>query len=260
MSEQNDILKNKIKNAKEKLPEQSRQAIEKVDWRNIVLSMREKKGFTFSQIEELGNQTELLLVGLIGPENYNKELESKMGLSKDKVNELVIEMNTLVFKKIREELMKINSGIKEEQKAETRTSSDIMSSAGIEINKEPVTIVQPKEEKESEKTANRAIMSSVGIEINKEPAIIAKPKEEKPIERKDLLSKVENPSLIQPVNSTPTQKNPLLTQKLSGSFQMPSKATEHSLGNISKFNSNNTVVPTPHNEKQGDPYRLSPNE
>src|SRR3989344_8250803 len=101
-----DLLKIKIEKAKRGLSLETVNAINAIDWKATILGMRAKKGYTFEQLGDLELETELLLAGLVSPENYPKELEKRMGISGAAANELVNEMNELVFKKIREELVK----------------------------------------------------------------------------------------------------------------------------------------------------------
>lgn len=106
-----DLLKIKIDKARESLPEETRQAIDAVDWKAAILSMRAEKGYSYTQLEDLEIETELLLCGLLSPEQYPKELEKRMGIPRPQVDVLVNEMNDRVFKRIREELVK-NIGVK----------------------------------------------------------------------------------------------------------------------------------------------------
>jgi len=101
-----DMLQIKIEKAKDTLPEETKRAIAAVDWRAMILSLREKKGFSYEQLEDLELETELLLCGLLDPKDYPKEIENRLKLPKAQVDLLVSEMNELVFKKIRDELIK----------------------------------------------------------------------------------------------------------------------------------------------------------
>ncbi|MFH1201102.1 MAG: hypothetical protein V1484_02110 [bacterium] len=101
-----DLLQIKIEQAKAQLPEDTQNAISAVDWKAVILGMRGKRGYSFEQLGDLEIETELLLCGLLNPENYSKELEKRMRLSKTEVNDLVKEMNSLVFTKIKENLIK----------------------------------------------------------------------------------------------------------------------------------------------------------
>ena len=102
MNNTTDLLQIKIEKAKAQLPENTLNAINAVPWQAIILQMRETKGYSFDQLGELETETELLLCGLLNPENYRKELKDRMKLSDVQVNDLINEMNKLVFiKKMR---------------------------------------------------------------------------------------------------------------------------------------------------------------
>ena len=101
-----DLLKIKIEKAKRDLPLEAVNAIDAVDWRAAILSLRDKSGYTFEQLGDLELETELVLCGLVNAVNYPRELETRMQISRAQANELVNEMNELVFKKIKEELIK----------------------------------------------------------------------------------------------------------------------------------------------------------
>ena len=88
-----DLLQIKIEKAKGELPEETLNAISAVDWKAVILGMRTSKGYNFEQLGDLELETELLLCGLLSPEDYPKELEKRMRLSRMAANELVNEMN-----------------------------------------------------------------------------------------------------------------------------------------------------------------------
>src|SRR5688572_14075573 len=101
-----DLLKIKIEKAKSQLSEDTLNAISAVDWKAVILGMRTTKGYSFEQLETLEIETELVLCGLVNPADYPRELEKRMQISRAEVNELVNDMNTLVFAKIKGELIK----------------------------------------------------------------------------------------------------------------------------------------------------------
>lgn len=74
-----DLLQIKIEQAKAQLPEDTQNAISAVDWKAVILGMRGKRGYSFEQLGDLEIETELLLCGLLNPENYSKELEKECG-------------------------------------------------------------------------------------------------------------------------------------------------------------------------------------
>lgn len=210
-----DLLQIKIDKAREELSEESRQAIDAIDWKSVIIGLRVEKGYSFTQIEDLEIETELLLCGLINSDDYPKELEKRMGLSKAQVDELVNEMNEKVFNKIREELVKI-----------------------IERKK-----LSGNKEMSKENYPKTSSVEEQPIEISGTSTDNGKPIES----REELLNKIENPA------KTPS----ILTQKLSGTFKIPTTQTEHTLENITK---ETPSIPTKQNVGTPtiDPYREIP--
>jgi len=102
-----DSYQNKIDEAMAKLPEESRQAINNINWKLLILSL---KKYTPDQLDDLEVETELLLCGITKPEDYPIELEDRLHLTKEDVISLIKEMNTLVFQKIEMELKRILDG------------------------------------------------------------------------------------------------------------------------------------------------------
>jgi hypothetical protein len=104
MDKQLDTLEIQIAKARENLSQKSRNAIDAVSWKLIILEIN--KGFNTEQIEQLTTETELLLCGLVSTENFPKELEDRMKISRSDVSLLLAEMDKLIFKKMQEELEK----------------------------------------------------------------------------------------------------------------------------------------------------------
>jgi hypothetical protein len=99
-----DTLQLKIQNARGNLPEMSREAMDAINFRSTILGL--SGGYTSDQLEILETETELLLCGLLTTENYPKEVETRMGISKSQVDALLSELDRSVFKKIQEILIK----------------------------------------------------------------------------------------------------------------------------------------------------------
>lgn len=227
MPETVDLLQIKIEKAKSKLPEETLAAIAAVPWQAAILKMRETKGYSFEQLEDLQTETELLLCGLVSPTDYPKQLAYRMKISTPQANELVNEMNKEVFSKIKEELIKI-MGQKRDSTASVNSElprntakedAAIFGSAGIEItnsNDKKMWIPEKPEVATGEKPA---------------PAMLhVMPKEE---------------------------IHPVMAQKLSGSFQATPVTTEHSLEKITKTGASpDSGVRT--DKPHTDPYRELP--
>ena len=189
-----DLLQVKIEKAKVALPTETVNAIATVDWKAAILGLRRKHGYSFEQLGDLELETELLLCGLLTPEDYPKELENRMNIGKAAANELVNEMNDLVFKKIREELIK---------------------------NVERKKIFAKKETSEESK----------GQSLKNSPRTVLEKKENLPVVA---LPTVPRTQMMQAEKLELKEAHPILAQKLSNSFKLPMTETEHSLNNISK--------------------------
>ncbi len=231
----NELQKEKIKQARASLSVETREAIDSIEWNSIVIGMRETKKFSFSQIETLGFQTELLLCGLLTPQEYPKELKSKMGLSEEAVNVLVKEMNELIFKKIKEKLI--------QKIGENRTA--------------PETKVLKTEEISNE---DNFVMQNAGITLEKVKEIEIP--ENKIGNKEEMLNQIENPSLIKEEKKEIPEivkkvATPILAQKLTGSFQVPTVMTDHSPKLPPKVAIEAVAKPS---IPKVDPYRMSPDE
>ncbi len=134
-----DLLQIKIEKAKAQLSPDTVNAISAVPWQAEILKMRETKGYSFEQLGDLETETELLLCGLLSPENYPKELKSRMRISETQANDLVKEMNEQVFSKIKEELIKISERKNIIQETE-KTDAQVLREHGIEIIQPDLTI------------------------------------------------------------------------------------------------------------------------
>jgi len=109
MDNQIDQLEIEISKAKEKLSQKSREAIDAVNWRQIISGMNIK--FNSEQLEDIETETELLLYGLTATENFPRELENRLKISKNEVVLLINELDRLIFKKIQLELENRLKGI-----------------------------------------------------------------------------------------------------------------------------------------------------
>ena len=253
-----DILQIKIERAKENLPPETRKAINSVDWKAVILGMRETKGYSLEQLEDLELETELVLCGLSLPENYPKELEEKMKIPRPQVEQLVTEMNNLVFRKIKDELIKNNQ------------RKDIFVKKTEEINQAPINnnpnIIGINEHISSPNVINtKPTNTTIPITtINKVPLPPQRNLEEKKVEVAPLEA-VKTETVMKNENLSENPRiDSMLAQKFSGGFQMKAKKTEYSLNNISKEKVKTTLsqIPTNNNGQttKVDPYRLDPND
>ena len=125
MEKTTDELQIIINEARAQLSKESREAIDSVDWKLTILGMNKK--YNPDQLENLKTETELLLSGILNPQDYPIELENQMKIPKDEVISLINEMDKMIFKKIQEQLIKILA------KKESVSISTPISSKGEEI-------------------------------------------------------------------------------------------------------------------------------
>ena len=245
-----DLLQIKIEKAKANLPVETANATAVVDWKAAILGLREKKGYSFEQLGDLELETELLLCGLVSPEKYPQELETRMKISKAEANEMVNIMNEQVFAKIRAEMIKNT----ERKKIFAGTVGGISSppyGGGVPEGRGGDSNYHPKPLLNQGGEENQ-ILTSAGSQVTMPdlPARTMDLRHEGLVEnREDILKKVENPEPV----------HPILAQKLSGPFQTEVVETEHSLNNISK-----KITPSPMGSDVKidrlniDPYREHP--
>ncbi len=254
-----DLLQINIEKAKRNLPLETINAINAVDWKAAILGLRGKYGYTFEQLGDLELETELLLCGLVNSEDYPKELSKQMGISKSAADELVNEMNNVVFKRIRGELIKNTE--RKKIFANKSNFSPLLEGEGTgggnsEFKSPPRSDLDrstpPPQggEEIPPPSTDTSILNTAGIEIvenkNLLPEVVPANVPTN-INREDILKKIEKPEAV----------HPILAQKLSGSVQIPTIKTEHTLDNITK-----TPVPQSPSVKPKipnvDPYREMP--
>ncbi|MBK5215239.1 MAG: hypothetical protein JJE53_00295 [Candidatus Pacebacteria bacterium] len=99
-----DLLQIKINEARDLLPKESREAIDDVNWKLIIRGMKDQ--YTEEQLEDLVTETELLLSGILLPDEYEKSLKQKLMLNDEGVFILLKDLDDKIFKKIQEGLEK----------------------------------------------------------------------------------------------------------------------------------------------------------
>ncbi len=244
-----DLLQVKIEKAKENLSEETLLAIGAVDWKKAILDMRQGRGLSFEQLEDLELETELLLCGLESPDDYPKEIERRLGLSKPQVSDLVKDLNEKIFKPIREEFIKIT----EAKKQETGEEKEIFERNLPKENlKETVRGESPEEilrvlEKERELPAAPAEAGAAG------PAFRDRSKTETGADSSTFSAQKSSSAIKE-------EFQPILIRKLTGSWKAPVKNTEYTLPNVNEAVTKPIEKPdiSPDAKSKADPYREIP--
>ncbi|MFA6257133.1 MAG: hypothetical protein WCT29_02865 [Candidatus Paceibacterota bacterium] len=229
MQEERDRLQVKIDEARKKLPEITRQAIDAVDVKEVIWEIHKENKYDLTQLGDLELETTLLLCGLIEPDDYPKDIQERLGISENEAGDLVKLMNEKVFKKIRNKLIENTK-----QKPDSREKAPAV----------PASEISNQE------------LKKAGIEVM--PSASPVPSNEvKPETREEILKRLEQPEIAAPAGGS----HPILAEKLSGPMQIPSSATVHSLDNLTKPAATpaatSTKAPAPQ-KYDVDPYRELP--
>ena len=90
-----------------KLPLDAQNMFSSMKWLETLKVISIKYALNDKQIETLGTETTLVLLGIIHPEDYEETLVNELDLSIESVEKIFIEINESVLKPIRRELTRI---------------------------------------------------------------------------------------------------------------------------------------------------------
>lgn len=225
-----------IKEKFDSLPKNIQDVIMSTNYQDAMIEIGKRYNLNVEQMGTMEMETTMVMMGLTPTQNFESELMRELHVDATKGNQVVTDINTQVFAKIRESLKAM--------------------SAPKEKNPEP------------EETENRdaQILNSAGIKMV-EPSLPTRTmdirKEELVENREDMLKRIEKaePKTLVATNvpvpppRDAIKTSSILVQKLSGSVQIPMVKTEHSLENITKVPSTPSVVAKIPNI---DPYREIP--
>ncbi len=213
-----------IKEQMEKLPIEIRNLFTDPGLGDKILNIGKKNGIV--NIEQLGifqTETNLMLLGLVHPDDYPNELKNQLKIDDIKVDNIVNDVNAQILSGIREKLKEVYE--------KTDKIGDGIDEQPLESREEILKTIPARNAYST--PASNALRSNVGWadaggetpDLSAEKELPAPPTEEKA------------PSI--------------LTQKFSGAFQIPTVETDHSLNNMSKDSGEEkTKLP------KVDPYRM----
>lgn len=187
-----------IKKQMEKLPAEIRNLFTDPELSNKILAIGKKNGII--NIEQLGilqTETNLMMLGLVHPDEYPNELKNRLNINEERLNNIIKDVNQQIFKGIREKL-------KEAYEKTNNTEEN------IEVNNQ-----NPLESREE-------VLEAVkNIDLRAQKELPAGNREELKGE---------------PLKNSPRVPlgNSILGQKLSGTFQIPKTETDHSSAYVTK--------------------------
>lgn len=127
-------MQNTIKTQLEELPAEVRQAIGSFDWALKVQEIGKKNGLHIDQLDPLEAEIALVIIGSTAPDDFSNQLKRNLALPEEKLAPIVTDANEMIFKPIREALVKIyEENLTDADLAETISSEAGMKSAGVEI-------------------------------------------------------------------------------------------------------------------------------
>src|SRR3989344_1943760 len=109
-------LQKKIALYYSKLPPKAQEVFSKMEWLETLQRISVKYGLNDRQKEALGTETTLVLLGIINLIQYEEVLTTELELSRNKVDDMVVEIDESILKTIRPELNDaFNKNVKEEK-------------------------------------------------------------------------------------------------------------------------------------------------
>jgi hypothetical protein len=99
-------LKQTIKEEMDKLPKETQNAINSLDWGNIVEEIGKKYLLNESEVNDLQVETMLVLFGIEELDSYTQNIENEVGISKEEAEKIAKEVNQKIFNPIYDILTK----------------------------------------------------------------------------------------------------------------------------------------------------------
>ena len=115
-------LQQKIAEYYVKLPEEAQKVFSSMQWLETLKQMGEKYGLNDQQMETLGTETTLVLLGIIHSDEYEEILKNEIKVSEDSMTKLLAEINESILNTIRPQLEEtfIKNNEEEKQKLDER--------------------------------------------------------------------------------------------------------------------------------------------
>ncbi|MDQ5901748.1 MAG: hypothetical protein QG580_463 [Patescibacteria group bacterium] len=96
-----DTQKQLIQDQMRKIPKEVRDAIENSDWERVVFNIGREHKLHIDDIDTLSVETILTMIGLEHPKDFYENVQSRANIDTDTMNQIVDEINSRLFTKIR---------------------------------------------------------------------------------------------------------------------------------------------------------------
>ncbi len=97
-------LQQKIAEYFVKLPKEAQDIFSSMSWLETLKTISVQDGLNAEQIEILGTETTLVLLGIIHTEDYENNLRKELGLDKEKTEKLILDIDENILKTIKSQL------------------------------------------------------------------------------------------------------------------------------------------------------------
>ncbi len=151
-------LQEKIALFYSKLPPNAQTLFSSMNWLENLRKISVKYGLNDKQIETLGTETTLVLLGIIHLVEYEEKLTSELGLSTDSTDKMLVEIEDTILRSVRPQLVE---AFEANKKSETEEGSQIKPIMDPRFEKLPEEI-----EKIVEESNYQATLYSIAKEYN----------------------------------------------------------------------------------------------
>jgi hypothetical protein len=225
-----------------KLPAYIRTALAQIHWGEQIISIGKKNGLHIDEMGALQTETVLVLVGLVHPDQYAKNLQHELHIPKEKIDAIIMDVNEKVFKNIRQSLIDFITTENENKEEKGIETEDIFKKTGIELSAETMPIMDQPMQDNTVGIAERSILEHSGVEVEEDRPIMEQ--REAP-DRRDILSNLENPPHMES-----NQFSHLIKSKLSETVINPPEKTKYE-----DHPTTPQAFPPGEPPKRSDPYR-----
>lgn len=140
-------FKAKIEERMQEIPAPLAEAIRESGWETIVFDIGRKHALHINDIGNMQNELILVLTGISHPDNFNSFVRSDLGVSTEKANDIIEQINLRVNEKIKDHLKEALNDTEEEneevsvseEESDNIQSSEknVLRNAGISLGDEP---------------------------------------------------------------------------------------------------------------------------
>jgi len=167
-------LENKLNSRFEKLPEDLQGVILASDYQNKLYEISQKYKLSISQMGALDTITTDLIVGDISPREFKQLIIKTVRIGADQAEQLVNDINTQIFKKIREKLVAMTTGAPNKDKILNSLKEDELGSMQVEIESLKEHGIEIEEQAAPAQTQTKANPQSLEIKPDIHPMLAQK--------------------------------------------------------------------------------------